>query len=97
MLLLIFKICFSLECEILEKLLKAFVDLQNMQFLPTLALIYGATTRLTVWESTLNLQNREVSDINGYFLKKILRQKFFCRNNNAVPVSLIPLHKSSSL
>lgn len=59
---------YSLECEILAKLLKAFVDLQNMHFLPTLALIYGATTRLTAWEQTLTLQNRESWKI-GKFLK----------------------------
>lgn len=59
---------YSLECEILAKLLKAFVNLQNMEFLPTLALIYGATTRLTAWEQTLTLQNRESWKI-GKFLK----------------------------
>ncbi|GLV37254.1 hypothetical protein CBL_01917 [Carabus blaptoides fortunei] len=51
------KAIFSLECEILAKLLKAFIELRNLKFLPTLALIYGAHTRLTAWESTL--QNRE--------------------------------------
>lgn len=52
------KAIFGLECEILAKLLKAFIELQNLQFLSTLALIYGAHIRLTAWESTL--QNREV-------------------------------------
>lgn len=51
------KAIFGLECEILAKLLKAFIELQNLQFLSTLALIYGAHIRLTAWESTL--QNRE--------------------------------------
>lgn len=38
-----------------------------MEFLPTLALIYGATTRLTAWESTLTHQNREVLYNNDSF------------------------------
>lgn len=53
------KAIFSLECEILEQLLSALVELQHLKFLPSLALIYGAHTRLSAWES--KMQNREVS------------------------------------
>ncbi|KAJ8952421.1 hypothetical protein NQ318_014513 [Aromia moschata] len=48
---------FSLECEILEQLFKALTELQRLQFLPSLALIHGAHTRLNAWES--KMQNRE--------------------------------------
>lgn len=49
---------FSLECEILQQLFKAISELQRLQFLPSLALIHGAHTRLTAWES--KMQSREV-------------------------------------
>lgn len=52
------KAIFSLECEILEELLKAMLELQKLQFLPSLALVHGAHTRLTAWEN--KMQNREV-------------------------------------
>ncbi|KAK4886049.1 hypothetical protein RN001_002320 [Aquatica leii] len=51
------KAVFSLECEILQQLLKALCELQNLQFLASLALIHGAQTRLTAWEN--KIQNRE--------------------------------------
>lgn len=52
------KAVFNLECEILQQLLKALTELQRLQFLPSLALIHGARTRLSAWES--KMQNREV-------------------------------------
>lgn len=52
------KAIFSLECEILEELLKAMIELQRLQFLPSLALINGAHTRLSAWEN--KMQNRDV-------------------------------------
>lgn len=52
------KAIFSLECEILEHLLKALIEIQQLKFLQSLTPIYGAHTRLTAWES--KMQNREV-------------------------------------
>ncbi|KAJ8912149.1 hypothetical protein NQ315_013198 [Exocentrus adspersus] len=49
---------FSLECEVLEQLFKALIELQRLQFLPSLALIHGSHTRLCAWES--KIQSREV-------------------------------------
>lgn len=62
------KAIFSLECEILEELLKAMIELQRLQFLPSLALINGAHTRLSVWEN--KIQNRDV--IGDSFIVVIL-------------------------
>ncbi|CAH1114200.1 unnamed protein product [Psylliodes chrysocephalus] len=52
------KAVFSLECEILEQLFKALTLLQKLEFLPPLALIHGAHTRLAAWES--KMQSREI-------------------------------------
>ncbi|KAG5877172.1 hypothetical protein JTB14_032124 [Gonioctena quinquepunctata] len=52
------KAVFSLECEILEQLFKALGELQRLQFLPSLALIHGAHTRLNAWEN--KIQPREI-------------------------------------
>lgn len=52
------KAVFSLECEILQQLFKALMELQRLQFLPSLALIHGAHTRLSAWEN--RMQSREV-------------------------------------
>ncbi|KAJ8930319.1 hypothetical protein NQ314_016868 [Rhamnusium bicolor] len=49
---------FSLECEILEQLFRALTELQRLQFLPSLALVHGAHTRLSAWES--KMQSREI-------------------------------------
>lgn len=54
------KAVFSLECEILEQLFKALTLLQKLEFLPPLALIHGAHTRLAAWES--KMQSREVTN-----------------------------------
>lgn len=62
------KAVFNIECEILQQLFKALTELQRLQFLPSLALIHGAHTRLTAWES--KMQNREVGSI--YFVTKNL-------------------------
>lgn len=53
------KAVYNLECEILQQLFKALTDLLKLQFLPSLALIHGAHTRLNAWES--KMQNREVN------------------------------------
>lgn len=51
------KAIFNLECEILQQLFKALTELQRLQFLPSIALIHGANTRLNAWE--VRMQNRE--------------------------------------
>ncbi|XP_033345125.1 KICSTOR complex protein C12orf66 homolog isoform X5 [Bombus vosnesenskii] len=43
----------SLECEILVQLTKAQVELQHWRFLSTLMALYGAQTRMSAWERTL--------------------------------------------
>ncbi|XP_057669777.1 KICSTOR subunit 2-like [Diorhabda carinulata] len=52
------KAVFSLECEILEQLFEALVQLQKLEFLSPLASIHGAHTRLAVWET--KMQSREI-------------------------------------
>lgn len=52
------KAVYNLECEILQQLFKALTELQRLQFLPSLALIHGAHTRLSAWDG--KMQNREV-------------------------------------
>ncbi|KAL1509173.1 hypothetical protein ABEB36_003951 [Hypothenemus hampei] len=47
------KAVFSLECDIVQQLFKAMFELQKLQFLPSLALIHGAHTRLAAWESKM--------------------------------------------
>jgi hypothetical protein len=56
------KAAFGLEVEILEQLFRALTELQRLQFLPSLALIHGAHTRLTLWESKIpNRENWKIS------------------------------------
>lgn len=52
------KAIFVLEAEVLEQLFRALTELQRLQFLPSLALIHGAYTRLALWES--KMPNKEV-------------------------------------
>ncbi|XP_034938011.1 KICSTOR complex protein C12orf66 homolog [Chelonus insularis] len=47
------KTTLTLECEILYQLTKAQVEVQNWRFLPTLMALYGAQTRMSAWERTL--------------------------------------------
>ncbi|XP_060531045.1 KICSTOR subunit 2-like [Cylas formicarius] len=47
------KAVFGLECEVLQQLFAALHELQRLQFLPSLALIHGAHTRLAAWESKM--------------------------------------------
>ncbi|XP_045479145.1 KICSTOR subunit 2-like [Harmonia axyridis] len=51
------KAVFNLECEILQQLFKALTELQRLQFLPSLALIHGAHTRLTAWEGRIQKES----------------------------------------
>lgn len=78
----IFFYFYSLECEILAKLLKAFIELRKLKFLPTLALIYGAHTRLTAWESTL--QNREVSNLILMYQLIIIHKLYYLFNQTLI-------------
>lgn len=57
------KAIFTLECEILQHLFKALIELQRLQFLPSLALIHGAHARLTAWEGAI--QSKEVKTFLG--------------------------------
>ncbi|CAH1174279.1 unnamed protein product [Phaedon cochleariae] len=59
------KAVFSLECEILDQLFKALTELQRLQFLPSLALIHGAHTRLAAWEN--KIQSRETWKLGNMF------------------------------
>ena len=52
---------YNMECEILSGLFRTLTELQRLQFLPSLACIYGVHSRLAGWES--KLQNRDVSVI----------------------------------
>lgn len=47
------KAIFSLECDIVQQLFKAMLELQKLQFLPSLALVNGAHTQLAAWESKM--------------------------------------------
>lgn len=68
------KAVFNLECEIIQQLFKALTELQKLQFLPSLALIHGAHTRLSAWEN--KMQNREVNMSLFIYLYNIYRKYF---------------------
>lgn len=54
-----------LESEILAQLTKTQVELQNWRFLSALMSLYGAQTRMSAWERTL--QSKEVSMYNIFY------------------------------
>lgn len=58
------KAVFNFECEILEHLFKTLMELQRLQFIPSLALIHGVHTRLAAWET--KIQNKEVVLYNNF-------------------------------
>lgn len=62
------KAVFSLECDVLKQLFKALLELQKLQFLPSLALIHGAHTQLLAWEAKMQ---REVWSIRNCFFFQI--------------------------
>jgi hypothetical protein len=64
------KVQYSLECEILNHLLRAQLEMQLWNFLPSLMLLHLAYTRLTAWES--RLQNREVCLLGSHSSSIIL-------------------------
>lgn len=54
------KAVFSLECDVLKQLFRALLELQKLQFLPSLALIHGAHTQLLAWEGKMQREPRKV-------------------------------------
>lgn len=81
---------YRLECEILVQLTKAQVEIQNWKFLPTLMALYGAQTRMSAWERTL--QSKEVSDIHCIKILQYLSQY----SNQYLPVVEIGLWSNLS-
>ncbi|KAF7403218.1 hypothetical protein HZH68_006012 [Vespula germanica] len=67
------KTILTLECEILVQLTEAHIEIQYWRFLPTLMALFGAQTRMSAWERTL--QSKENSN-------------FHCKHN-AVTVLII--------
>ncbi|XP_068970399.1 KICSTOR subunit 2-like isoform X4 [Bombus flavifrons] len=59
----------SLECEILVQLTKAQVELQHWRFLSTLMALYGAQTRMSAWERTLQSKESWKLGFSASFLK----------------------------
>ncbi|KAH0946151.1 hypothetical protein HN011_001491 [Eciton burchellii] len=59
----------TLECEILVQLMKAQVEIQNWRFLPTLMALYGAQTRMSAWERTLQSKESWKLGFSATFLK----------------------------
>nr|KAF7427684.1 hypothetical protein H0235_007378 [Vespula pensylvanica] len=51
-----------LECEILDQLTKVHIKIQHWRFLPTLMAPFGAQTRMSAWERTL--QSKENSNFH---------------------------------
>ncbi|XP_020277670.1 UPF0536 protein C12orf66 homolog [Pseudomyrmex gracilis] len=58
-----------LECEILEQLMTAQVEVQNWRFLPTLMALYAAQTRMSAWERTLQSKESWKLGFGATFLK----------------------------
>ncbi|EFN81023.1 KICSTOR complex protein C12orf66 homolog isoform X2 [Harpegnathos saltator] len=59
----------TLECEILVQLTRAQVEVQNWRFLPTLMALYGAQTRMSAWERTLQSKESWKLGFGATFLK----------------------------
>ncbi|XP_067209825.1 KICSTOR subunit 2-like isoform X2 [Linepithema humile] len=59
----------TLEFEILVQLTKAQVEVQNWKFLPTLMALYGAQTRMSAWERTLQSKESWKLGFGATFLK----------------------------
>lgn len=91
------KAVFSLECDVLKQLFKALLELQKLQFLPSLALIHGAHTQLLAWEAKMQ---REVESISkGWFnfscfvLLQTRKVGLFKNSSNAAPALFYWLQK----
>ncbi|XP_015606329.1 KICSTOR complex protein C12orf66 homolog [Cephus cinctus] len=63
------KAALTLECEILVQLIKAHVEVQNWRFLPSLMALYGAQTRMSAWERTLQSRESWKRGFGATFLK----------------------------
>lgn len=63
------KASLTLECEILVQLTKAQVELQHWRFLSTLMALYGAQTRMSAWERTLQSKESWKLGFSASFLK----------------------------
>ncbi|XP_031826227.1 KICSTOR subunit 2 [Nomia melanderi] len=63
------KASLTLECEILVQLTKAQVELQHWRFLSTLMSLYGAQTRMSAWERTLQSKESWKLGFSATFLK----------------------------
>ncbi|XP_076289593.1 KICSTOR subunit 2 isoform X1 [Lasioglossum baleicum] len=63
------KASLTLECEILVQLTKAQVELQHWRFLSTLMCLYGAQTRMSAWERTLQSKESWKLGFSATFLK----------------------------
>lgn len=63
------KTALTLECEILVQLTKAQVEVQNWKFLSALMALYGAQTRMSAWERTLQSKESWKLGFGATFLK----------------------------
>ncbi|KAK0182322.1 hypothetical protein PV327_000473 [Microctonus hyperodae] len=63
------KAALTLEFEILVQLTKAQVEVQNWRFLSTLMALYGAQTRMSAWERTLQSRESWKLGFGATFLK----------------------------
>ncbi|XP_012526675.1 KICSTOR complex protein C12orf66 homolog [Monomorium pharaonis] len=63
------KTSLTLECETLVQLMRAQVEVQNWRFLPTLMALYGAQTRMSAWERTLQSKESWKLGFGATFLK----------------------------
>lgn len=63
------KASLTLECEILVQLTRAQVELQHWRFLSTLMALYGAQTRMSAWERTLQSKESWKLGFSASFLK----------------------------
>ncbi|KAI4496182.1 hypothetical protein M0802_008049 [Mischocyttarus mexicanus] len=63
------KTALTLECEILVQLTEAHIEIQNWRFLPTLMALFGAQTRMSAWERTLQSKESWKLGFGATFLK----------------------------
>ncbi|KAF7403275.1 hypothetical protein HZH68_006069 [Vespula germanica] len=63
------KTTLTLECEILVQLTEAHIEIQHWRFLPTLMALFGAQTRMSAWERTLQSKESWKLGFGATFLK----------------------------
>ncbi|KAF7403221.1 hypothetical protein HZH68_006015 [Vespula germanica] len=61
------KTTLTLEYEILIQLTEAHIEIQHWRFLPTLMALFGAQTRMSAWERTL--QSKELVKLKNFILE----------------------------